>query len=116
MAKIASMESIQKAVERRLYNLIGRGGGDGETIAADAKEITRLVVGMLEQRPTMDSYLAVCRAHHWHVAQMRAHGIEPIAIPSDAKHYPPPDYDFGQTRERTSIKRSHRAEGRNVID
>ena len=48
----------------------------------------------LRAGPTMDAYLAVCRAHHWHRAQMRAAGIEPMKIEADYAHYPPDDFKF----------------------
>lgn len=43
----------------------------------------------LVDRPTLDAYQAACRALHWRTAELRAHGIEPVAIPADAPHDPP---------------------------
>lgn len=51
----------------------------------------------LSSRPTMDAYLAACRALHWHTAQLRANGIEPDPIEPDAPHYPPDGHVFSAT-------------------
>lgn len=45
--------------------------------------------------PTEDAYMRACRALHWRTAELRFHGIEPIAIPDGAPHYPPEGFDFG---------------------
>lgn len=50
---------------------------------------------MADNYPTEDAYMAACRALHWRTAELRFHGIEPIAIPQDASHYPPDNFDFG---------------------
>jgi hypothetical protein len=42
--------------------------------------------------------MSTCRALHWRTAQLRAHGFEPVAMPMDAPHEPPEDYDFGERR------------------
>jgi hypothetical protein len=49
--------------------------------------------------PTEDAFLAACRALHWRTAELRYHGIEPVALPQDAAHYPPDDYDFGPSQK-----------------
>lgn len=54
----------------------------------------------LAARPTEDAYLATCRALHWRTAQLRAHGVEPIPLESDAPHYPPEDFDWAAAEAR----------------
>jgi len=44
---------------------------------------------------TDEAYLRVCRAHNWHRAQLRAHGIEPFQLSPDSPHDPPVSFDFG---------------------
>lgn len=56
----------------------------------------------LEQYPTEDAYLRACRALHWHTAQLRANGIEPLPIPEDAPQYPPDDYPFKEKQDEGS--------------
>lgn len=51
--------------------------------------------------PTEDAYLRACRVGHWLRAQLRAHGIEPVAIPNGASQYPPDYLDFGATGTRS---------------
>ena len=53
--------------------------------------------------PTEDAYLRVCRALHWHTAQLRAHGIEPDPIAPDAPHYPPDDHVFTSAPRHTVV-------------
>lgn len=47
------------------------------------------------QYPTEDAYMRVCRALRWRTAELKANGIEPVALNDDSPHDPPEGYDFG---------------------
>jgi len=49
--------------------------------------------------PTDDAYMRACRALNWRNAELRFYGLEPIALPDDAPHYPPDDFDFGAAHD-----------------
>jgi len=61
--------------------------------------------------PTEDAYLRTYRALHWRTAQLRAHGIEPDAIPADAPQHPPEDHRF-DSQPRHTVVISARQQGK----
>lgn len=90
------MSRVPRTEEGRV-GAVANGGTINGTYAlppGEALEAFRADLRVLCGRPTEDSYMAACRALHWRVAELRAHGIEPIRIPMDAPHYPPEGYSF----------------------
>lgn len=52
---------------------------------------------VLVERPTVDAYMAACRANRWRTAELRAHGIEPLDLTKlrVPANFPPENFDFG---------------------
>ena len=79
---------------------VAHGGTINGTYARPPVQVLELFRRDLKElcnRPTQDAYMAACRAGHWRMAELRAHGIEPLNLTkvADLTHYPPDDYDFG---------------------
>lgn len=77
------------------FNAEGQRCRECNGVDCGATDAWRETKEALWRLPTEDAYNRACRALHWRTAELRAHGIEPIAIPEDAPLYPPDDFDFG---------------------
>lgn len=95
-------EQLESALtrNRNLFNLVKR-------ITGNLQEHRAALAAAL----TQDAYDSVCRALHYRTAQLRAHGIVPDTIASDAPAFPPDDYVFASVANLDPVKLPDRLSG-----
>lgn len=103
--------NIPRTPEGRVL-LVANGGtinGTYRLPVGEALEAFRADLKELAGRPTMDSYLATCRALHWRHGQLRANGIEPITLTAEDTYEPPVGTDFLARQAEELLTRSRKA-------